>query len=380
MRATLPVSEQFWRDHWLWLKERGYTLRPRYGPDWVPSWERDKRKRQCNCEDDVVPSSQHILDARNSKGDLVALKRINLATHPSEGVIARYFSSNNRKDNQNNHCVPLLDVLHVPEDDKQDDTPIILVMPFLRSYKDPNFVTVGEAVDFLRQVIQGLHYMHHNRVAHRHVVSKNFMMDPKPLYLDMFHPMDPSKTYDFTHQVKHRSRTAHPTKYYIVDLGDAREYSANSDKLCETALPREKSSAPEHHVPEQTPYDPFATDVYDLGDMFRSDFLDQSSSFEFLRPLISDMTKANASERPVMSEVDRRFEILQRHLSADELRSRVTRRNESIFSSVCRGIRHLYRRMKLAGLQPVPTLPAPSSQIRNGFRPDHSDSLPSSPT
>lgn len=36
--GDLLASEYFWRDHYNWLREAGYTLRPRYNPEWVPSW------------------------------------------------------------------------------------------------------------------------------------------------------------------------------------------------------------------------------------------------------------------------------------------------------------------------------------------------------
>ena len=35
---ALGSWEIFWRDHWDWLQQKGYLLRPRYKPDWVPSW------------------------------------------------------------------------------------------------------------------------------------------------------------------------------------------------------------------------------------------------------------------------------------------------------------------------------------------------------
>lgn len=49
MTETLPVnqlleegglegSEIFWRENYQLLHDRGYQLRPRYSPDWVPSW------------------------------------------------------------------------------------------------------------------------------------------------------------------------------------------------------------------------------------------------------------------------------------------------------------------------------------------------------
>ena len=37
--GELDENEIWWRDHQVWLQERGYMLRPRYRPDWTPSWE-----------------------------------------------------------------------------------------------------------------------------------------------------------------------------------------------------------------------------------------------------------------------------------------------------------------------------------------------------
>lgn len=41
-RLVNPM-ECFWRDYQPWLEERGYILRPRYSPDWVPSWKGTKK-------------------------------------------------------------------------------------------------------------------------------------------------------------------------------------------------------------------------------------------------------------------------------------------------------------------------------------------------
>ena len=43
-------SEIFWSDHQPWLQERGYMLRPRLRPGWVPSWK-GTRKFWWYCED-----------------------------------------------------------------------------------------------------------------------------------------------------------------------------------------------------------------------------------------------------------------------------------------------------------------------------------------
>ena len=34
----LRPEEVFWREHQKWLQDCGYMLRPRYMPDWKPSW------------------------------------------------------------------------------------------------------------------------------------------------------------------------------------------------------------------------------------------------------------------------------------------------------------------------------------------------------
>ena len=49
----LLFEERFWRDKQPWLLERGYRLRPRYAPDWTPSWW-GTDKEWTECEDGVT--------------------------------------------------------------------------------------------------------------------------------------------------------------------------------------------------------------------------------------------------------------------------------------------------------------------------------------
>jgi len=51
--GALSVDEIWWRQQYQWLKSRGYTLRSRYAPDWVPSWEGSKQHALA-CEDGHV--------------------------------------------------------------------------------------------------------------------------------------------------------------------------------------------------------------------------------------------------------------------------------------------------------------------------------------
>ncbi len=43
-RGGYVTAEYMWRDHQQWLQEQGYMpLRPRYRPDWKPSWAGTKQ-------------------------------------------------------------------------------------------------------------------------------------------------------------------------------------------------------------------------------------------------------------------------------------------------------------------------------------------------
>ncbi|KAG2083989.1 hypothetical protein BD769DRAFT_601653 [Suillus cothurnatus] len=50
--SHLQRYETRWRDLHDFLKEKGYKLRSRYSPDWVPSWT-NTNKAPIKCEDGV---------------------------------------------------------------------------------------------------------------------------------------------------------------------------------------------------------------------------------------------------------------------------------------------------------------------------------------
>lgn len=52
--------------------------------------------------------------------------------------------------NSRNHCIRVLEVLPVPGNDDEK----ILVMPWLRDVMDPRFRTIGEAIQFLKEMIE----------------------------------------------------------------------------------------------------------------------------------------------------------------------------------------------------------------------------------
>ena len=87
--------------------------------------------------------------------------------HPSEAIVAQFFSSEPLLSDPKNHCVPVYEILQVPEED--DD--ILIVMPYLRKYDSPRFEMIGELVGFFSRALKGMQFMHQHRVAHRFVSS-----------------------------------------------------------------------------------------------------------------------------------------------------------------------------------------------------------------
>jgi hypothetical protein len=49
--TVLRETEVWWRDHQKWFEDSGYMLRPRYRPDWKPSWLENSNRLTFLCED-----------------------------------------------------------------------------------------------------------------------------------------------------------------------------------------------------------------------------------------------------------------------------------------------------------------------------------------
>ncbi|KAG6806696.1 hypothetical protein H0H92_010343 [Tricholoma furcatifolium] len=92
--GKLDLVEMFWRKHCEYLGKRGYTLRPRYQPDWRPSWLENPEIVD-NCEDSVGVGSSIgvIMDATRADGTIVVLNRVPLTHTVLELEIGMLFSS-----------------------------------------------------------------------------------------------------------------------------------------------------------------------------------------------------------------------------------------------------------------------------------------------
>lgn len=90
--------------------------------------------------------------------------------------------------------------------------------------------------------------------------------------------MSPRMNKTFTAEArKPFTRTARPPKYYIIDYGMSRRYSPDDAHPTETAPEGGDRTVPEFkNGMEPTPHDPFAVDIYCVGNVIREYILDVS--------------------------------------------------------------------------------------------------------
>ncbi|KAI0312540.1 hypothetical protein OF83DRAFT_1176535 [Amylostereum chailletii] len=341
--GTLNRVERWWTRHQPWLEECGYRLRPRYQPDWKPSWHsvRTSNKLFFEYEDGQSNEYPHILDAtRISDGTFVTLKRVRPGTGPEELNVNKFLSSDDFVSDPRNHCVAPLEILQVPD----NETLSLLVMPLLRPSFDPPFDTFGEVVAFCTQIFEGIQLLHEHHVAHRDCTYLNIMMDATGMYPNSFHPVDIRRTRDWKGKAKYHSRTLRPPKYWLIDFGLSRIYDPANGPALELPVRGGDKSAPEHQDEHyNVPCDPFATDIYYLGNLLREAFIRDYGGFGFIKPLVDDMVNTEPSKRPKIDDVVARFKIIRDSLGTWKLRSRLVRRKEWRIVRVWKFGGHVYR-------------------------------------
>ncbi|KAM5533173.1 hypothetical protein V8D89_013129 [Ganoderma adspersum] len=347
------TREFFWRDHYTWLQEQGYVLRPRYHPYWKPSWAGTKKDSDY-CEDGQISNRLGIMDAtRTSDGRVVVLKKVNKYNHPYEAEIGQLFSTEPFASDPHNRCVPIYEVLQSP----LDDSMIFLVMPYLMRYHQLRFGTMGEVVEYFRQLFEGLECIHAQHVAHRDIMAFNVMVDPTPLHSEIPHFIEKGRSYDFKRRVRRFTRTERPVKYYYIDFGISRRYAPDDISPLEDIIVGGDKSVPEFQGTDE-PQNPFWTDIYYLGNLIRTDFLQGTHGIEFMQPLVDDMVQRDPSKRPTIGQVRSRFEELRSSLSERTLRSRVVYRDESAIVGLFKSLNH-YFKTRIRVLRGTPALPTP---------------------
>ncbi|KAF8264140.1 hypothetical protein EI94DRAFT_1872817 [Lactarius quietus] len=279
--GDLGRHETWWAEHQEALEATGYMLRAHYHPGWTLSWCSSK-KPYFKAEDGLPLSMCLGIDATQiSDGKPVMFKWLLHKEGPYELQINRLFSTVPLTSNPQNHCVPLLNVIQLPND------PPILVHPMLHQHYDPPIRTIREFITFFAQICEGVKFMHEHHVAHRSLVCS---------YLHLYDP-------------------------------------ANGPPL-DKPLSGEDKSAPEHQD-EKTLCNPFPTDVYYLGNL-------KYHGLEFMQPLIADMVQEDLTRWPNMDEVVSCFAEMKKKLGSWKLGSQMACSIELWPVTAWRSIIHWY--------------------------------------
>ncbi|CAE6519105.1 unnamed protein product [Rhizoctonia solani] len=286
--ASLPDQRSEAEERWVsfqpYLLSKGYQLRPRYQPDWVPSWKRTGGKAS-HAEDSLDPAPVRRLDAtRIQDKQQVMLKMLAPPTEGNEGknefALLKCFSSPPLKDHPENHIVPCLDSFPIPGISSGQ----FVVMPLLSIYNDIPFHNLAEVHELLKQLFEGLLFMHRNNTAHLDIASPNVMMDARSLYDEPFHPFYQTLSLDASRLLQPRyKRSEKNIRYYYIDLGYSVRFD-DSDSPRTIVGSQARELAPEQET--GLPYDPFVADVYQLGKMIQRDLIPKIEQIKFLEPLV----------------------------------------------------------------------------------------------
>ncbi|KAJ7489591.1 hypothetical protein FB451DRAFT_1024690 [Mycena latifolia] len=288
---TTPTDlELVWVDRQPFLEEHGYMLRPRYRPEWVPTmltpgtfpWD---------CEDSIPSSVRYglVLDAtRISDKAQVVLKIVETAT--TEATICTFLTN---ESGAAKYALPILEMIPL------DDLPELsfMDMPCMRQCDHPPFFsTVREFTDFVRQVLEGLVFLHSKNIAHRDICAQNIVVDPSRMIPGGSHFNRPftANGVDFVEKYTGddsapflmKSRTeAGLMQYNYIDFGISVYFSSFERRGLVTGIYG-------HHrkhiaeLSETVPYDPFPVDVRSIGEMLGRDFLWSYKGLDFLIPFM----------------------------------------------------------------------------------------------
>ncbi|KAI0365113.1 hypothetical protein BV20DRAFT_784326 [Pilatotrama ljubarskyi] len=304
-----------WRNRQLFLAKRGYMLRPRYHPSWEPSWTGTNLDPDF-CEDAVV---LNVYATRLADGSLVAIKIVKRGSQ--EVQISRYLSS---FPHPCNHSVAVYDVF----DDPLNDSSSLMVMQYLRPYNDPELTMIGDVVEFVTQMLEGLAFLHEHRVAHRDIAPLNIMMDGRPLYPGGHHPVWRDSSPDVLHELTPLLRIEHPVKYFYVDFGLSVHFQPDSSTLVLGDVGRD-AEVPE--LSSTVPYDAFKADIYALGNLFDKEFEQKYHGLHFLRPLIDSMKQRRPESRPAAPELVIAFQNTRKTLNPSDFRWRLSPKSEPAY-------------------------------------------------
>jgi len=167
-------------------------------------------------------------------------------------------------------------------------------------------------------------------------------MDASRLYPKGYHYARPSISPTGTDIAYPRRRRELPeVKYYITDFGMSTRFENGDSTRLVTGSEGQDKSVPE--LSDTVPYDPFAVDVYTLGNVYKETLLEPYVNLSFLAPLIESMTREDPKARPRIDEAIADFNRLLSQQPSYRLRWRLKHKESSAAYHLYQDIRSLGR-------------------------------------
>ncbi|KAJ7768511.1 kinase-like domain-containing protein [Mycena metata] len=332
--TPLYASERFWVHSQPFLLTRGYELRPRYHPEWVPSWSVQRTFYQ-EYDDSLAIHKPRVLDAtRIQDGKKVILKRVE--TDGKELAIIKHLSTPSARSDPRNRTIPLLDILPMP------GTPwSFLVMPYCRVFDYPPFHCRNEFVDAMGQFMEGLQFMHDHNVAHFDIAPQNMVMDESRVIPKGSHFSDPRTHNGFYRLFSWNDRcTVLPVDYYYIDFGLSLYFPDGKDTALYCATLRTFPNIPE--LSQDVPYNPFPVDIFQLG-LTVHKLIDAYPALEAFRPVAADMTATNPRERPTPADSLKHLREIAAKIPAMTLSEQIWEKDTGLWKKVTRKVLGGYR-------------------------------------
>ncbi|KAJ7179379.1 hypothetical protein C8R46DRAFT_886815 [Mycena filopes] len=305
------------------LESRGYRLPKEFRPERVSVWD----KRPEGYVD--RPHYPHLLEGTrisDSRPVMLKLSRTDLW----EAAIFEHLASIPDADN---HTIPLYDVITPPADPEAPAQWCIVITPRLTDCRNRHFEKLREFVDFLSQVLEGVCFMHRYNIAHtcvpriiHHATSQvchsdvartNIVWDDRQNLLDAS---------DLKGKPKSKKRQPAQRKYYFIDFGLACSFPSFEERGLVKGVCGQHRNIPE--LSEDVPYDPFALDIRQIGEMLKRDYIEAYVGLDFLNPLMTRLRDDDPNKRPTANEALADFQVLVSALPEDKLRSRLVGRGE----------------------------------------------------
>ncbi|KAK0201963.1 hypothetical protein DFS33DRAFT_1442856 [Desarmillaria ectypa] len=190
-------------------------------------------------------------------------------------------------------------------------------------------------------------------------------MDTTDMFPDSFHPQRKDLKYDYSGPTLYYRRTERLPEHYFIDFGMFTRYSTDALPALEIVLGDNLTST----------CDPFAVDVYYLGNVLRA-FLPKGTNayhkirkglrgmklFGFMKPLMTAMVEPDPAiaKRIMIDEAVKIFAATENGPGVMALRGRVAYRSEPFDLRPFRAASHWMRTLKLI-VRGIPAVPHQSA-------------------